>query len=94
MVGIGLFYRQGYFHQRIDASGYQHEYWTGTDPDRRPAAKVTDDDGHPITVCVPIWGEEVAVHVWRVDVGRIPLFLLDAELPENTPQQRFITARL
>lgn len=94
MVGIGILYRQGYFHQRIDASGYQHEYWYGTDPDRRPAAKITDDYGEPITVKVPIWGEEVKVHVWRVDVGRVPLFLLDTELPENTPRQRFITARL
>ncbi|MEZ5583941.1 MAG: alpha-glucan family phosphorylase [Candidatus Competibacteraceae bacterium] len=94
MVGIGLLYRQGYFHQRIDITGWQHEYWYGTDPDRRPAAKVTGKDGLPITVKVPIWGEDVAVHVWRVDVGRVPLFLLDAELAENSPRQRFITARL
>jgi starch phosphorylase len=94
MVGIGILYRQGYFHQRIDATGWQHEYWYGTDPDRRPAGKVTGDDGLPITVKVPIWGEEVSVHVWRVDVGRVPLFLLDTELPENTPLQRFVTARL
>ena len=94
MVGIGLLYRQGYFHQRIDVAGMQHEYWYGTDPDRRPAAKISDEDGQPIDVRVPIWGEEVKVHVWRVDVGRVPLFLLDTELPENTPRQRFITARL
>ncbi|NJN45629.1 MAG: glycosyltransferase family 1 protein [Candidatus Competibacteraceae bacterium] len=94
MVGVGLLYRQGYFHQRIDITGWQHEYWYGTDPDRRPAAKVTGKDGLPITVKVPIWGEDVAVHVWRVDVGRVPLFLLDAELAENSPRQRFITARL
>jgi starch phosphorylase len=94
MVGVGLLYRQGYFHQRIDISGYQHEYWYGTDPDRRPVAKITDDRGEPITIKVPIWGEEVKVHVWRVDVGRVPLFLLDTELPENSPRQRFVTARL
>jgi starch phosphorylase len=94
MVGIGLLYWRGYFHQRVDATGWQHEYWTGTDPDRRPAAKVTGEDGMPITVKVPIWGDEVSVHVWRVDVGRVPLFLLDTELKENTPFQRFITGRL
>ena len=94
MVGIGILYRQGYFHQRVDSSGYQHEYWYGTDPDRRPTALITDENGKPITVRVPIWGEDVQVHVWRVDVGRIPLFLLDTELPENNPRQRFITARL
>jgi starch phosphorylase len=94
MVGIGILYRQGYFHQRVDNTGWQQEYWYGTDPDRRPAAKVTGDDGLPITVKVPIWGEDVSVHVWRVDVGRIPLFLLDTELLENTPLQRFISHRL
>lgn len=94
MVAIGLLYRQGYFHQRIDGTGYQQEYWYGTDPDRRPAALITDDNGLPIMVRVPIWGEDVKVHVWRVDVGRIPLLLLDTEVPENTPRQRFITARL
>ena len=94
MVGVGLMYRQGYFHQRVDAIGWQHEYWYETDPERRPCALVSGDDGKPITVTVPIWGEDVLVHVWRVDVGRVPLFLLDTELPENSPRQRFVTARL
>jgi starch phosphorylase len=94
MVGVGLLYHQGYFHQRVDASGMQHEYWYSTDPDRRACTKVTGADGHPITIKVPIWEEEVAVNIWRVDVGRIPLFLLDTELGENTARQRFITARL
>jgi starch phosphorylase len=94
MVGVGILYRQGYFHQRVDASGWQHEYWFATDPDRSPVAKVTGQDGLPITVQVPIWGEAVTVHVWRVDVGRVPLFLLDTELQQNSPLQRFITARL
>lgn len=93
-VGIGLMYRQGYFHQRVDAAGWQHEYWYETDPDRRPCAKITGADGQPITIKVPIWDEEVAVHIWRADVGRVPLFLLDTELPENTPRARFITSRL
>lgn len=94
MVGVGLMYRRGYFHQRIDVSGYQHEYWYGTDPERRPAAKVTDDRGEPLSVTVPVWGEPVRLHVWRVNVGRVPLFLLDAEVEGNTPRQRFISARL
>jgi len=94
MVGGGLMYRQGYFHQRVDAAGWQHEYWYATDPERRPCALITRDGGRPLTVQVPVWDKEVSVAVWRVEVGRIPLFLLDAELPENTPRQRFITARL
>ena len=94
MVGVGLIYHRGFFHQRVDVSGYQQEYWYPTGPDRRPMVKITDEDGEPLSVTVPVWGENVAVHVWRVDVGRIPLFLLDTEVQENTPRQRFITARL
>jgi len=94
LVGVGLMYQRGFFHQRIDASGYQHEYWYATGPDRRPTAKITDEEGEPLCVTVPVWGENVKAHVWRVDVGRIPLFLLDTEVQENSPRQRFITARL
>ena len=94
MVGVGLMYRQGYFHQRVDAAGWQHEYWYETDPERRPCALVTREDGVPLTVEVPIWGETVAASVWRVEVGRVPLFLLDAEVPGNKPRQRFVSARL
>jgi starch phosphorylase len=94
MVGVGLMYRQGYFHQRVDAAGNQLEYWYETDPERRPCSLVTRDDGSPLTVHVPIWDEMAAVYVWRVEVGRIPLFLLDAQVQENTPRQRFVSARL
>ncbi len=94
MVGVGLFYQRGFFHQRLEGSGWQQEYWTGTDPNRRPAARVTGSDGRPIAVTVHLWGQDVAVHVWRVDVGRVPLFLLDTELAQNSPRQRFVSARL
>ncbi len=94
MIGVGLMYRQGYFHQRVDAAGWQHEYWDETDPERRACVLVTGEDGSPLTVQVPIWDEEVSVNVWRVEVGRVPLFLLDTEVPGNSPRQRFVSARL
>lgn len=94
MVGVGLMYRQGYFHQRVDGAGWQHEYWYETDPERRPCALVTRAGGGPLTVEVPIWDEKVPVNVWRVEVGRVPLFLLDTEVAGNTPRQRFVSARL
>jgi starch phosphorylase len=94
LVAVGLLYRQGYFRQRIDASGWQHEYWVDTDPDRLPAALVTDDDGRAVTISVPVDGTELVAQVWRVDVGRIPLFLLDADRPENQATSRWITSRL
>ena len=83
LVAVGLMYRQGYFRQRIDAGGWQHEYWVDTDPERLPAALVTGADGSPVTITVPVRGLEVTAQVWRVDVGRVPLFLLDTERPEN-----------
>jgi starch phosphorylase len=94
LVAVGLLYRQGYFRQRLDASGWQHEYWTPTDPGRLPAALVRGPDGQPLTITVPIAGTDVVAQIWRVDVGRVPLFLLDADRPENPPAARWITSRL
>jgi glycogen phosphorylase len=94
LVAVGLMYRQGYFRQRIDAGGWQHEYWVDTDPERLPAALVTGEDGSPLTITVPIRGMEVTAQIWRVDVGRVPLFLLDTERPENDLTASWITSRL
>ena len=94
MAGVGLLYRQGYFRQRVDAGGLQHEYWVDSDPERLPAALVTGGDGAPVTVVVPIAGEPVTAQIWRVDVGRVPLFLLDSDVAENTRAARWIASRL
>jgi starch phosphorylase len=93
-VAIGLMYRQGYFRQQIDLAGWQREYYLDTDPDRLPAALVRGDDGTPITMSVPVRGETIVAQVWRVDVGRVPLFLLDADRPENSVFGRWTTQRL
>lgn len=94
LVGVGLMYRRGYFRQRIDASGWQQEYWVLTDPERLPAALVTTDDGEPLKIAVPINDAQVHAQVWRVSIGRVPLYLLDTELPENDQLTRWITSRL
>ena len=94
MVGVGLLYRTGYFHQRIDITGFQHEYWIDTDPTGLPCVKVTGSDGLPVTVTVPIDDEDVTAQVWRVDVGRVPLYLLDTDLPQNSAVGRWVTSRL
>ncbi len=93
-VAVGLLYRQGYFLQRMDRTGYQHEYWMPLDPDRVPAALVRNTSGEPLTISVPLRGRRLVVQVWRVQVGRVPLFLLDADRPENSRTDRWITARL
>jgi starch phosphorylase len=94
MVAVGLMYRKGYFRQLVDASGWQHEYWVETDPERLPAALVTGPDGAPLTVRVPIAASDVAARIWRVDVGRVPLFLLDSDCPESGALDRGVNGRL
>ena len=94
MVGVGLMYAQGYCRQHIDKAGRQQEYWVATDPDRTPAAIVTDTTGAELRIHVGVGGHDVAVRVWRVDVGRTPLYLLDTDVPENDHIDRWITARL
>jgi glycogen phosphorylase len=94
MVAVGLLYREGFLHQRLDDSRYQQEFWIPIFPERLPAAIVTGSDGEPLTVTVEIRERPVVLQIWRVDVGRVPLYLLDAERPENARVDRWITARL
>lgn len=94
MVAVGLLYRTGYFHQRLDTTGYQHEYWLDTDPGRLPCVLLTGDDGAPLLIRVPVDDEDVMARVWRVDVGRVPLYLLDTDCPENPTVGRWVTSRL
>lgn len=95
-VAVGLMYRRGYFRQRIDVTGWQQEFWVPTDPERTPAVLITTDEDKrtPLKISVPIGDRDVAAQIWRVNVGRVPLFLLDAELPENDGVSRWITSRL
>ncbi|MBV9943021.1 MAG: alpha-glucan family phosphorylase [Solirubrobacterales bacterium] len=94
LVAVGLMYRKGYFRQRVDAGGWQHEYWIDTDPQRLPAALMTGPGGRPLTIEVPIYDKDVTAQIWRVDVGRVPLFLLDTDVPANGALERWITGRL
>jgi starch phosphorylase len=94
MVGVGLLYREGYFHQRLDLSGWQHEWWTTTNFEWLPAVIVTGPDNEPLTVTVTMRDRAVRIQIWRIDVGRVPLYLLDTDRPDNHPIDRWITARL
>jgi starch phosphorylase len=94
MVGLGLLYRQGYFHQRLDSEGGQIEFWVETPVERLPIALVTGERGAPLTVGVELRGRRLTVQVWRVEVGRGALFLLDTDREDNDPIDRWITARL
>ncbi len=94
MAGVGLLYREGFLHQRLDYARWQQEFWIPSFPERLPCAIVTGDDDEPLTVTVEIRDRPIVLQIWRVDVGRVPLYLLDAERPENARVDRWITSRL
>lgn len=94
LVGIGLFYRLGYFHQRINKDGWQQEEYPETDIYHLPFEKVRDDQGHEIQINIPGPPEAIKAVIWKISVGRVPLFLLDTNLRENSPAVRDITATL
>src|SRR3972149_1475901 len=93
VVAVGLLYRRGYHRQRLDTSGRQLEYWVTNDPKSLPMARVSLD-GAPLKLSIDIFGRPTWFQVWRVDVGRVPLMLIDSEVPENDQVQRWYTARL
>lgn len=94
LTAVGLFYRQGYFEQWFDEAGRQQESFPEIDPAMMPFEDVKDAAGHRLTVGVPLPGREIRVRAWKVKVGRVPLYLLDANLPENSQEDRQITLRL
>jgi starch phosphorylase len=93
-VGVGLLYRQGYFHQSLNPDGWQVELYPEHNFDQMPVRPVLSNSGHPLTVEVPYPEGLVYAQVWSVQVGRLLLYLLDASLEENRPEDREITARL
>ncbi len=94
LVGVGLFYRRGYFRQVLDESGWQHDRDEDNDPARLPMAPALGSDGTPLTIELPFPGRTVAARVWRLRVGRVDLYLLDTDAPENAPEDRALTDRL
>jgi starch phosphorylase len=94
MVGVGLFYRRGFFHQRLDRSGWQHECWSTSDPEELPLRLEVDGRGEPRKVELMLRGHPVLAQIWHVQVGRVPLFLLDTDVPGNAPVDRWITSTL
>ncbi|GGI04579.1 alpha-glucan family phosphorylase [Egicoccus halophilus] len=94
LVGIGLAYRDGYFLQRLDASGWQHAEPARNDFHRAPVSPVVGADGQRLTVEVPIGDGRVVAQAWHVAVGRISLYLLDTDVEANLPHHRDITGQL
>jgi len=94
IIGVGLFYKQGYVQQVLNREGWQNEEYPDNDWAHMPVERVQDNNGKDIVVDIPLAGETVKACVWRVPVGRTSLYLLDTNLQENTPAQRAITEKL
>ncbi|HKX46635.1 MAG TPA: alpha-glucan family phosphorylase, partial [Planctomycetota bacterium] len=94
LVGVGLFYRRGYVRQELAPGGEQLSLDSENDPRALPIELVRDAAGAPLSVVVHLTGAPVALQVWRASVGRVPLFLLDADVEGNRPEDRALTARL
>ena len=94
LVGVGLLYRHGYFQQYLNADGWQQEYYPDLDFANLPTNRVRDESGQQIKVTVQMPGRDVTIAVWKVKVGRIDLYLLDTNVPENDPADRGITGQL
>lgn len=94
LVGVGLFYSEGYFTQRVDAEGEQLEVYEPADPSGLPLTLERRPDGEPLTIDLPFPGHRLHARIWRVDVGRVPLYLLDTNLAANLPEDRRVTDRL
>jgi starch phosphorylase len=94
IVGVGLLYQQGYFRQRLNADGWQLELFPRNDFPNMPVGQVRYDSGEPVIVELEMAGRATKAQVWRIRVGRVNLYLLDTNLPENSPEDRHITAQL
>lgn len=94
MVAVGLMYRRGYFRQYLNADGWQQEQYPEADYYNLPITLERRADGTPVTVEVEFPGRKVKAQVWRAQVGRVPLYLLDTDLPVNGPEDRAITGYL
>jgi len=94
LVAVGLLYRYGYFRQRLRNDGWQEEQYRETFPNDLPIHLIKNDDGAPLRIEVLIRGRNVLAQVWRADVGRVALYLLDTNIPENAETDRWVTGHL
>jgi len=94
MVGVGLLYQKGYFRQYLNEDGWQQETYPENDFHVLPVTLERDDKGEPLTIEVPIRNRSVKVRIWRIQVGKIPLYMLDTNTVLNSEEDRDITSYL
>jgi starch phosphorylase len=94
LVGVGLLYQFGYFSQYLSADGWQQEFYPVNDFFNMPIQLMRGADGSPITIQINLPDAPVSAQVWRIQVGRVPLYMLDSNLQKNRPRDREITGKL
>ena len=95
LIGVGLNYRSGYFRQSLTPEGWQHENYPSLDPQGLPLRLLSDASGAPVVIELPMPESRILrARVWVAQVGRIPLLLLDSDIPENDHDLRHVTDRL
>jgi glycogen phosphorylase len=95
LIAVGLYYRSGYFRQSLTADGWQNETYPSLDPQGLPLRLLTDADGDPVLVELTLPDSaRLRARVWVAQVGRVPLLLLDSDVPENEHDLRSVTDRL
>jgi len=93
-IAVGLLYRQGYFSQRIDNDGHQIATYTDSDFDDLPMHPAMNKEGGEVHIDIDFPGRKVVVKVWEAMIGHVRMLLLDTDLPENNPEDRYITHQL
>ncbi len=94
LMGVGLMYAEGYFSQRISEDGWQELINNLLNFEELPVLQVLDSDEKPLAISVSFPDRTVIANIWELRVGRVPLYLLDTDLDENTPADRNLTLRL
>lgn len=94
VVGVGFMYPEGYLHQRISPDGWQMNESEILDREHAPICRVLDKSGQPLAIKVPIIEIPIYFEVWRAQIGRVPLYLIDTDIPGNDPWNRGMSARL
>lgn len=94
LVGVGLFYLNGYFQQTVDRNGHQNPQYPENVPTALPLEAILDDKGAPLMISLPLGSRILYARIWKLQVGLIPLYLMDTNVSENTDDDRRVTARL
>ena len=94
LVAVGLLYKNGYFHQKINGYGDQETEYNNIELSNLPINPVKDENGEELKIYVKFENRKVYLKVWQINVGRIKLYLLDSDIDENSPEDREVTLRL